>query len=83
MVVYLIDLCVTNENTIRYYLEFFKALSMQFELCRHCGEETMEVDKCKTCQRFFKFVCPECNVVYEEFHTDCADDEILEKIVID
>jgi len=56
---------------------------MQFELCRHCGEETIEADKCKTCQRVFKYVCPECNVVYEEFHTDCSDAKILKKIVIE
>ncbi len=54
---------------------------MQFELCRRCGEETMEAGKCKTCQRIFKYVCPECNVIYEEFHTDCSDARILEKIV--
>ncbi len=64
-------------------IENFQALTMQFELCRHCGEETIEADKCKTCQRAFKFVCPECNVMYEEFHSDCSDAPILEKIVIE
>ena len=56
---------------------------MQFELCRHCGEETIEADKCQTCQKVFKFVCPECNVVYEEFHSNCSDAPVLEKIVIE
>jgi transcription elongation factor Elf1 len=64
-------------------IENFQRLDMQFELCRHCGEETIEVGKCKTCQKVFKFVCPECNIVYEEYHSDCTSTPILEKIVIE
>ena len=56
---------------------------MRFELCRHCGEETIQADKCKLCREVFKFVCPECNIVYEDHHTNCSDTRILEKIVID
>lgn len=56
---------------------------MQFELCRHCGEETIAADKCQTCQKVFKFVCPECNVVYEEYHSDCSSAPILEKMIIE
>ena len=56
---------------------------MKFELCRHCGEETIGADKCKSCYEVFKFVCPECNVVYEEYHTKCTDAQTLEKIIIE
>jgi hypothetical protein len=56
---------------------------MQFELCRHCGEETMEAGKCQTCQKVLKFVCPECNIVYEEYHSGCTSAPLLEKIVIE
>ncbi len=64
-------------------IENFQRLAMQFELCRHCGEETIEAGKCQTCQKVFKFVCPECNIVYEEYHSDCTSTPILEKIVIE
>ena len=69
--------CVSQMKTHLIIIWNFKVLSMQFELCRHCGEETIEAGKCKTCQRVFKFVCPECNVVYEEFHSDCSDARIF------
>ena len=61
----------------------FQAKSMRLELCRHCGEETIEADKCKTCQEVFKFVCPECNIVYEEFHSNCVDNRVVEKVIIE
>ena len=54
---------------------------MQFELCRHCGEQTIKADKCNICQRVFKFVCPECNIVYEEYHSDCQTVPVIKKIV--
>ncbi|MGI0064784.1 MAG: hypothetical protein ACREAL_07945 [Nitrosopumilaceae archaeon] len=56
---------------------------MNPKLCRHCGEETLGADKCKTCKQVFKFVCPECNIVYEEYHSNCTDTRILQKIIID
>ena len=61
----------------------FQARAMQFELCRHCGEETIKADKCKTCREVFKFVCPECNIVYEEFHSNCQDNRVIEKAIIE
>ena len=56
---------------------------MRFELCRHCGEETIDTEKCKTCHEVFKHVCPECNIVYEDYHSNCVDNRVLEKVVIE
>ncbi len=56
---------------------------MQFELCRHCGEQTIQASKCQSCLKPFKFVCPECNILYEEYHSECATAPILQKIVIE
>jgi hypothetical protein len=61
----------------------FETMPMRFELCRHCGEETIQADKCNTCLEAYKFVCPECNIVYEDYHTNCVDNRAVEKIIIE
>ena len=56
---------------------------MRTELCRHCGEETIEAEKCNICRESFKFLCPECNVIYEDYHSNCQEITELGKVVID
>jgi len=56
---------------------------MRIELCRHCGEETIEADKCAICHEIYKFVCPECNIIFDNFHSNCTEKQELGKIIID
>ena len=52
------------------------------KLCRRCGEETVGAEKCSVCHAVFKYLCPECNVIYEDFHSNCSEIEQLGKVII-
>ena len=56
---------------------------MPNEICRRCGEDTTLIEKCPICAQVIKSLCPECNVVFESFHSECIEIDKLGKIVIE
>ncbi len=73
--------CRSDLNTQWIIIKIF-LIKIMNKLCRRCGEETVGTEKCSVCHEVFKYLCPECNVIYEDFHSNCSEIEQLGKIII-
>ena len=56
---------------------------MRNEICRRCGEDTNQIEKCTICHQVIKSLCPECNIVFDSYHSKCIEIDQLGKIVIE
>ena len=61
----------------------FPQYNMRNEICRRCGEDTTQIEKCTICHQVIKSLCPECNVVFDSYHSKCTEIDQLGKIVIE
>ena len=53
-------------------IEFIKVIFMRIDLCRNCGNELRELQKCHICHEPMQFYCNDCSfITQEQFHSEC------------